>query len=75
MSMLRTFKCSIKNCSHSETEKSYGLGVNNWLLLMGVVFNGDEHPALCPYHRDIAMNFIDSIDGAEAENIVKVIKS
>ena len=65
MSMLRTFKCSIKNCNFEETEKSYGVGVYNWLILSGVVLNGDVHPTICPYHRNIIMDYIDGINGAE----------
>jgi len=69
MSMLRIAKCDV--CSTSETEKSYGVGWEDWCIIQGIAAVAPDKRTptttentsmiLCPLHKDLLVKYVDSM--------------
>ncbi len=59
MPLLRTVKCDI--CGETLTEPSYGAGFADWMLINGIVLDGNDQIWLCPEHRNAVADYIDSL--------------
>ncbi len=61
MAEKRTITCDIPGCGASCTEDSYGNGWPGWMGLKGVKLNAVENPDLCPEHKKLVVDFVDSL--------------
>ena len=59
MSMYRTVKCDI--CGEEYTEKEYGAGFPEWMLINGIVLDGISEIWICPTHRDMIADYVDNL--------------
>lgn len=62
MSIIRTARCAIRDCTARREEQQYGEGFSGWIQISGVALNGHPNPMICPRHRDIIMEFVDSLE-------------
>lgn len=69
MAEVKVFICDVPGCGHTYQEKIFGEGARNFGRLVGITLIDDEtgreaqDPYLCPGHRAMMANYLDSLSG------------